>query len=391
MTILLEDLGRVHESLKNFFRSIVEYHNEITSLKDDFSRMGVSQFVKDHSKEKIFQIDQNSLNFTKGMRLILFYIDDYIQGIIRWYELFAGLFNAFGEPNWFKVLKKKIKIEDAVDINKVDFNIFKFQVNHTINSTLPQIKEYFSRLSPKSKAIPEEFTRIYSQNTLGFVKISGKLANEWLKNHDEILSYTKLLSDENNLSNAIKTVLQLINRLTIFAETFYSKVESFLKFNDERWENFYLEDLWELSNLFSGIREKMIETFRFRTKSYEYISKCYLRVLTAIWENQDFAIKKLSELLDSEKKFDEIIPSKIPYNSLQFGLMQARIDLEVSMQAYERFKENLGVFKVLNGVLKSSNMKIFYEGISKRLEIQEKYWQRILENLIELQEELNSK
>ncbi|MGQ9720316.1 MAG: hypothetical protein ACUVXA_03230 [Candidatus Jordarchaeum sp.] len=182
----------------------------------------------------------------------------------------------------------------------------------------------------------------------------------------------------------------MINRLIIFSDTFYSKVEGFLKFNDERWENFYLEDLWELSDLFSGIKEKLIETFRFRTKSYEYISKCYLRVLTSIWENQDFAITKLSELLYSEKNLDAILPSKIPYEGLQFGLMQARSDLEASIQAYERFKENLEVFKVLDAVLKNSNMKIFHEGISVRLKIQEKYWQKILENIIELQKELNS-
>lgn len=390
MIILLKNLGKVSELLKNFFKLIVGYYEEITSLNDDFSKMGVSKVVKDHSREKIFLIDQNSINFTEGMRLILFYIDDYVQGIISWYEFFAGLVNAFGELNWFKVLKRKIKIEDAVDLDKVDFNIFKFQIDHTIRSTLPQIKKYFSRLSSKSNVIPEEFTLIYSQNTLEFVKISGKIATEWLKIHDEFLPYVKLLSDENGHSKAIEIVLQLINRLINFADNFYSKVEKLLKFNDARWENFYLEDLWELSDLFSGIKEKLIETFKFRTKSYEYISKCYLRVLTIMWENQDYAMTKLSELLDSEKKFDDIIPSDIHYDNLQFGLMQARVDLEASMQAYERFKENLGVFKVLVGILKSSNMKILHEGISKRLGIQEKYWQKILENLIELQKELNS-
>lgn len=385
-----ENVGRMYELLKNFFGLIVEYHNEITSLRDDFSKMGLSKVVKDHSKEKIFQIDQNSLNFTEGMKFILFYIDDYIQGMIRWHEFFAGLVHVFGEINWFKVLRRKIKIEDALNLYKIDFNLFKFQVNHTITFIFPPIEEFFSRLCHKSETIPKEFTPIYSPNTLEFIEISGKLASEWLKIHDEIVQCIPLVSDEKGLPKSFEMVLKLINRMILFSDTYYSKVEDFLKFNEERWENFYLEDLWELSDLFNGIREKLIETFRFRTKSYEYISKCYLSVLATIWGNQDFAQIKLSELLDSEKKIDEIIPIKTPYENLNFGLMQARTDLEASMQSYERFKENLEVFKVLDGVLKGSNMDNLYEGMSSRLEIQEKYWHRILENIINLQKELNS-
>ncbi|MGQ9720317.1 MAG: hypothetical protein ACUVXA_03235 [Candidatus Jordarchaeum sp.] len=126
---MLINISKVYELLKNFFSLIIEYHNEIISLNDNFSKMGVNQVVKFHSREKIFQIEENSINFTEGMGFILFYIDDYIQGIIKWYEFFAGLVNAFGEINWVKVLRHEIKIENVVDPDKVDLNIFKFQIN----------------------------------------------------------------------------------------------------------------------------------------------------------------------------------------------------------------------------------------------------------------------
>ncbi|MHA1580096.1 MAG: hypothetical protein ACTSUQ_10780 [Candidatus Freyarchaeota archaeon] len=81
----------------------------------------------------------------------------------------------------------------------------------------------------------------------------------------------------------------------------------------------------------------------------------------------------------------ELVPKKISLEDLSFALALARSEFDLAKRAAKRVLEKVEALRIAAEWLRSPILQLLYETTIKRLEVKEKYDEKLLEILLELQ------
>lgn len=373
---------RLRKLLVDFFSLIVRYFGELDSVDDELTRFGVSRMERIYFKGSV--TGKLSGEFDKHHKRIDYmfnFIRWYIQGLLKWYELFSSLVSSFGVIDWFSLLREENKFEKLINPKKADSALLSLNIESAFDFIFPELKDAFSRVVEESKSVPKWVEFFLPEKSLELIKLGGEIAEEWLRVQEDILD--KLEGAGPYLvENAIGIV-----KLMIAFHTKFKQLEKIFAVKKRHLENFIVEDLWNLSGVFNKLQGFSREVFHIKNRSFERVGTCYLLILSSMWGDE--AKKMLSDLVEFQRKPEEVVPEELPLEDLHFSVMLARMEMDVSLQENESMKERLEALKKVEDVFSGLELILVREGFERRVQLQDTYCNKISEALTKIQEEIN--
>ena len=368
--------------LLTFFKHIVGYFETLDSFNDELSLFGLNRMERLYFTGSI--TGRLSVEFGKHHSKIDYvfnFLRWYVQGVLKWYELLSSLIRALGCADWFSVYREEIKIEEVVDFESVDLTLLALNVRSAVELTLPELKNALLNVARESKSMPEWLAFFLSEKALEFIRLSGEMAESWLKIQEDILNRL-----EDTRLDLAERIVDIIKIMVTFKEELM-RVEDIFALEERILKDASLEDLWNLSDIFKRAQSIVGELFRIKRKSFECVSNAYLLILSALCGSE--AAKILSELVEFQKKPADIVPEKVPVEDLYFALVLARIEIEACLQENKLLKEKLKAINVSRILFKGLEPVLVYGSVEKRVRLHKTFCNRVSETLFELQEELN--
>jgi len=365
-----------------FFKHIVGYFETLDSFNDELSLLGLNRM------EHLYFVGSVTGRLSKEFGKHHYKIDYvfnflrwYVQGVLKWYELLSNLIRALGCIDWFSVYREEIKIEDVVDPESVDPALLALNVRSAVEFTLPELKNALLNVAREAKSIPRWVAFFLSEKVLEFIRLSGEIAESWLKIQEDILNRL-----EDTRLDPAERIVDIIKIMVTFKEEL-KRVDDIFALEERILKSASLEDLCNLSDIFKRAQSIVGEVFHIRRKSFECVSNAYLLILSALYGSK--AAKILSELVEFQKKPADIVPEKVPVEDLYFALVLARMEMEVCLQKNKLLKEKMKAINAARTLFKGLEPVLVYRSVEKRVELHKTFCNRISETLIELQEELN--
>lgn len=366
--------------LKEIYKIAAEILFSIHSVDKDFvSRVGVS--LEKYKVGHLIEAFQSSADAVS--KFVLFF-EDYVKLILNGLEFFSNLVFALGVENYYEVISQKVKLDDVIQLEKIDLGFLKFQIGTMEELLYPQIEEGTLRVIEDLKRLREVYAILDSERVNEFMKELEKQERNWSKLQNMINLCFLAVEKEKDIAPCINKVSEIINELIVFTAYMRNMTEHVNRIVGGRGESPI-----ERVNLFLEIIKQMGRDIRIlvncRAKGAEYISDSFIYILTMLWGNRETAHKKFQQVIKSEISLDDLIPPKIPLEDLSFALTQARNQILQAVGAHQRVQETVNAMRDAADYFDSPVLKEYYETIVKEIEIINKYLPQYNQKLIELQ------
>ena len=221
-----------------FFKHIVGYFETLDSFNDELSLLGLNRM------EHLYFVGSVTGRLSKEFGKHHYKIDYvfnflrwYVQGVLKWYELLSNLIRALGCIDWFSVYREEIKIEDVVDPESVDPALLALNVRSAVEFTLPELKNALLNVAREAKSIPRWVAFFLSEKVLEFIRLSGEIAESWLKIQEDILNRL-----EDTRLDPAERIVDIIKIMVTFKEEL-KRVDDIFALEERILKSASLEDL----------------------------------------------------------------------------------------------------------------------------------------------------
>ncbi|MEM2145530.1 MAG: hypothetical protein QW279_09225 [Candidatus Jordarchaeaceae archaeon] len=377
-------MGELEEEIRNILKLIYKIAAEIVfsihSVDKDFvSRVGVS--LEKYKVGHLIGAFQSSADAVS--KLVLFF-EDYIELILKGLEFFSNLAFALGIKNYNELVSQKVKLDEVIQLEKIDLGFLKFQIRTTEELIYPQIEEGTLKAIEDLNRLREVYFILDSETINKFMEELEKQERNWNKLQNMLNLCFLAVEKEEDKSTCIKKIAEVINEVIIFTANLRNMERNINHIVGEKGEspiervNLFLEIIRQLGR-------DLITLVNCRAKGAEYISGSFIYILTILWGSQETAHRRFQQFIKSEISLEELIPPKILLEDLSFALMQVRNQLLQAVGAHQRVQETINAMKDAADYFNSPILREYYKTIAKEIEIINKYLPQYNQKVIQLQ------
>jgi hypothetical protein len=376
----MKNLGKIKSLLADLFSLITGYIIEIYKIDK-----GVSKLSNGKPGDYTYgQLVVRIRNLNMSAFAYVLFIEDFVKGIIKWFEFFSSLVSTLGTKEYYRILYRKVKLEEAIDESRVDLTFLKFQIKSVLNTSFHDLKSIYSSFLEESKSVREAIAYLNSESSERFVELVESQAKGWLDINDDVYGSLQSVIKEADESICIKTLTMVVNKCIDFFEKIL-ETRVFIKIPEEVWENYMAGDFMELFERFNELKEDLIKYFEYTTKTYEHSAKCFIQILTMLWGTEEEARYKLELLVKSEIAVNDLIPENFSLKDLAFGLTLAIFELDQARLASQVVEEKRVAIELIANYVTSKDIQNLYTRTIKRSEARSKYQKEIYDRMIEIQ------
>ncbi len=378
----MENLKEIKSQLADFFSLITRYIIEIYQISE-----GKKISNGKPGNYAYGQIIENTRKMNQSMFAYISFIEDLLNGIIKWFEFFSGLVNALGSKEYYRVLLREVKLEEVIDRSRIDMPFLKFQIKSVLSTSFQDLKSIYSSLLERAKSVRQSLAYLSSGSSERFIETVENQARGWLNIYDELYGSLQSIITEVDESICIKKLTMVASKSIDFFEKIL-EIRVFIKISEEARENFMAYGFMELFDRFNELKEDVIKFFEYITKVYEHAGKCFLQILTMLWGTEEEARHKLELFIKSEIQVTDLIPSKFSLKDLAFGLNLAVFEWEEARSASQIVDEKRRAIELIANYVATDEMQKLHTRLVKGFESRDKYRKEIYHRMLDMQNKI---
>lgn len=151
--------------------------------------------------------------------------------------------SALGTRDYYRILYRKIKLEEVIDSSRIDITFLKFQVKSVFNISFQDLKSINTSLLESSKSVKENIAYLGSESFERFIEAVEKQARGWLDIHDEIYRSLQSIIEGTDEPKSIETLTMVINKCINFSEKIID-TQKFIKIPEQVWKTTWRTISW---------------------------------------------------------------------------------------------------------------------------------------------------
>ncbi|MGQ9720055.1 MAG: hypothetical protein ACUVXA_01895 [Candidatus Jordarchaeum sp.] len=316
---------------------------------------------------------------------------DYIKIMKEAFDFLQELLKILGVKNVGEVLLRKVDLRTIVNPSEIDTDLLKFQLKTALEYSLPKLLELSNLVNQKSEKLYNSAKFIESEVIQNFKTSFDNIDRQGINLTKELYSVSEIIFNEKDPSKCVDLLIQTLESAIDLAIGLWQTTK-FTPLFTKDWIEYNIHEITQTAEKFSEIKRDINILIKCRAKIYEHTVNCFMIILKALWNNNKIISKKVGKIMQlllqdrgQDVNVSELIPPKIPVEDLSFALTLARGEFDLSKRASKRLMENIESLRLAGEWLKSPVLYQLYETIIKRVKVKEKYDEKILGILIELQ------
>ena len=384
---ILKLTDRIQSLLVEFFKIMLDMGNALYEASEGVL-MGV---IKDW-KEYRYGVFTELVSVTNlSVSTFVSFFEVYIKGMREGFEFLCELMKIVGVENFRDVFRGRVDLKSAIRVSEIDADILKFQLQSVLEYLLPRLKDLSNQIYQKSRELSDSAKFIESEVVENFKTSVENLSGKWVNLIKKMYSNSELIFKEEDPSKCVNLTVQIIESGVSFALGVWQTIK-LTPLYERDWMNYHIEEIIESAEKFSEIKRDIDILAKCREKTFEHGVNCFIVILNTLWGSGKIARRKVEKIirmfLPEEERAEgvkELIPKKISLEDLSFALALARSEFDLSKRAAKRVLEKVEALHLAAEWLRSPILQRLYETTIKRLEVKEKYEEKLLEILLELQ------
>lgn len=362
--------------------SIAHYSASEGIMKDSIKEL--KGYNLDNFRTLISITNQSVSNFVS-------FFENYINGIREAFGFLCELLKIVGVKNVEDVLLRKVDLRSIVKPPGIDTSLLKFQLKAALEYSLTKVLEISNSIQYKSKKLSDSAKSIDSEVIQNFKTAVENLNNQRIMFVKELYLTSEMIFKEEDPSKCVNLLIQILEKTIDFVLN-VRQTTKFTPLFTKDWIEYNIYEITETAKRFYQIKKDIDILIKYREKTYEHTKNCFMIILKALWGSDEMIgekVGKIMQMLLQERNqavnVSELIPQKIPVEDLSFALVLARVELDLSKSAGKMVTEKIESLRLAGEWLQSSVLQLLYKNILKRFELKEKFDEKILEILLQLQ------
>lgn len=319
------------------------------------------------------------------------YFQDYIRAMKEAFNFLRELLKILGVKNVGDVLLRKMDLRSVVKPSEIDAGLLKFQLKTVLEYSLPKLLELSNSVYHKSEKLSDSAKFIESEVIQNFKTSFENMNNQGVNFTKQLYSNSEIIFNEKDSSKCVNLLIQIIESAIDIAMGLWQTTK-FTPIFTKDWIEYNIYEITQTAEKFSEIKRDIDILIKCREKIYEHTVNCFMLILKSLWNDNKIVGEKVGKIMqmllqdrNQDVNLSELIPPKIPVEDLSFALTLARGEFDLSTRASKRLMENIESLRLAGEWLKSPVLYQLYKTIIKRVKGKEKYDEKILGILIELQ------
>ncbi|MHA1210549.1 MAG: hypothetical protein ACTSRF_15180 [Candidatus Freyarchaeota archaeon] len=312
-----------------FFKIMLDMGNALYEASEGVL-MGVIKDWKEY-RYGVFTELVSVTNFSVSTFVSFFEV--YIKGMREGFELLCELMKIVGVENFRDVFRGRVDLKSAI------------------------------RVYQKSRELSDSAKFIESEVVENFKTSVENLSGKWVNLIRKMYSNFELIFKEEDPSKCVNLMVQIIESGVSFALGVWQTIK-LTPLYERDWMNYSIEEIIESAEKFSEIKRDIDILAKCREKTFEHGVNCFIVILNTLWGSGKIA----------RRKVEKIIRMFLPEEERAEGVKELK-----------RVLEKVEALHLAAEWLRSPILQRLYETTIKRLEVKEKYEEKLLEILLELQ------